>query len=243
VERRKWCAVVVVVVRMEGFINFPRTSHIINLGSASRDDLVLDQKDVQRFLDNEIIIEEKVDGANLGISINDQYEIHFQNRSHYVTSESATQWRQLDVWKKQHQEALYSILTPNLILFGEWCYAKHSIHYTLLPDIFLAFDIYDKTQGKFYSVEKRDELLQGTSIKTVPLVARGKFAREQLAHMLNSSPSQYYEGPPEGLYMRIEQNGFLKERGKFVRADFLAHSDDVIHWSKQGVVKNIVNFT
>jgi hypothetical protein len=70
------------------------------------------------------------------------YEIRFQNRSHYVTTETASQWKTLDQWKRQHQEALYSFLTPNLILFGEWSYSKHSIHYTRLPDYFLAFDMY-----------------------------------------------------------------------------------------------------
>ena len=70
------------------------------------------------------------------------YEICFQNRSHYVTTESASQWKTLDLWKRQHQEALYSFLTPDLVLFGEWCYSKHSIHYTRLPDYFLAFDMY-----------------------------------------------------------------------------------------------------
>ncbi len=75
------------------------------------------------------------------------YEICFQNRSHYVTTETATQWKMLDNWKRQHQESLYSILTPNLILFGEWCYSKHSIHYTRLPDYFLAFDVYLTTHN------------------------------------------------------------------------------------------------
>jgi hypothetical protein len=61
-----------------------------------------------------------------------------------VTTETASQWKTLDLWKQQHQAALYSFLTPNLILFGEWCYSKHSIHYTKLPDYFLAFDMYLK---------------------------------------------------------------------------------------------------
>lgn len=116
------------------------------------------------------------------------YEIRFQNRSHYVTSESASQWKMLDQWKRNHQESLYSFLTPNLVLFGEWLYSKHSIHYTRLPDYFLAFDMYqssrwgfglflecgryDKEAKKFLSIQKRDELLQGTGIRTVPSVGQ-----------------------------------------------------------------------
>ena len=39
---------------------------------------------------------------------------------------------------------LFEILSEKFILFGEWCYAQHSIFYDRLPDWFLGFDIYDK---------------------------------------------------------------------------------------------------
>jgi len=213
----------------------------MNMGSASRDDLVMEKKDLLRFLSNHLVIEEKVDGANLGITVTEDYEIRFQNRSHYVTSETATQWKTLDQWKRQNQTALYSFLTPNLVLFGEWCYSKHSIHYTRLPDYFLAFDIYDKASKKFLSVARRNELLQGTGIRTVPLVGEGKYTPENLQLLLKTSPSSHYDGPLEGLYLRIEKDGYLAERGKIVRADFLGEGDgEVVHWSKKELIKNVV---
>lgn len=43
------------------------------MGSATRDDLVMDKKDLLRFLSNHICIEEKVDGANLGITVTAEY--------------------------------------------------------------------------------------------------------------------------------------------------------------------------
>ena len=49
------------------FHKFPRTPHIYNLGSATRADLLLDKTDADIFLTNEITIEEKIDGANLGL--------------------------------------------------------------------------------------------------------------------------------------------------------------------------------
>ena len=39
---------------------------------------------------------------------------------------------------------------------GEWLYAKHSIHYTRLPDYFLAFDLYDRRTGVFHSSAERE---------------------------------------------------------------------------------------
>lgn len=54
-----------------------------------------------------------------------------------------------------------------------------------------------------------------------------------------------YDGPMEGLYLRVEsegKDGHLISRGKIVREDFLGdgENEDVVHWSKRELVKNIV---
>jgi hypothetical protein len=46
---------------------------------------------------------------------------------------------------------LAQVLGRQYILFGEWLAAQHSIAYDSLPDLFLAFDIYDKEAGRFLS--------------------------------------------------------------------------------------------
>ena len=69
---------------MDDLIKFPRTEHIFDAGGSAiaRDDLLLDPKDAQaRFLSGQILsVEEKVDGANLGISLAPDYSVRFQNR-------------------------------------------------------------------------------------------------------------------------------------------------------------------
>lgn len=40
----------------------------------------MDKKEAKVFFENPVVIEEKVDGANLGISITDDYKLKFQNR-------------------------------------------------------------------------------------------------------------------------------------------------------------------
>ncbi|ATZ80467.1 dual specificity serine/threonine and tyrosine phosphatase [Bodo saltans virus] len=72
-------------------MKFPRTHHLCNLGSATREDLILSQTEQNDFLNVDIVIEEKIDGANFGISIDpDVYKIIYQNRSHYVTPQQKT---------------------------------------------------------------------------------------------------------------------------------------------------------
>lgn len=153
------------------FLKFLRTRHIFDAGGngVSRDDLVLSSKESENFLRNTtLILEEKVDGANIGISIAENYQIKVQNRSHYVNSSTHKQFSTLDSWIEQHSEDLFSILKPERhVLFGEWLLAKHSIHYTSLPDYFLAFDVFDKDERRFLNISERNSLLEGTGIKYV----------------------------------------------------------------------------
>ena len=74
------------------------------------DDLILSKKECEAFTKHAVVIEEKIDGANLGIWMTENFELRFQNRSKFVTSASATQWQQLDVWAKEHSSSLYNLL-------------------------------------------------------------------------------------------------------------------------------------
>lgn len=117
----------------------------------TRDDLVMDAKETAPFFGphaQEVIIQEKVDGANLGIWLTADYQLVTQNRSHTVNDKTASQWQGLGAWLTTHRAELLSILEPERhVLFGEWCKAQHSVAYNELPDYFLAFDIYDRGAG------------------------------------------------------------------------------------------------
>lgn len=63
------------------FLKFPRTPHLFVVsGLDIRDDKVLPEPEYQLFLNNNIIIEEKVDGANVGISLSKKGDLLIQNR-------------------------------------------------------------------------------------------------------------------------------------------------------------------
>ena len=171
---------------------FPRTRHLFDAGgsSVSRDDLLLDKGEENSYYTPKssrrnaqqpqvlVAIEEKVDGANLGISIDaGDMTIRVQNRSHYVNSQTHRQFSTLDSWLTEHSSGLYDAIEPGRhVLFGEWLYAKHSIHYTKLPGYFMAFDIYDRKCGKFYSWRERNKRLADTGIPVVRQIAETTLA-------------------------------------------------------------------
>jgi atypical dual specificity phosphatase len=217
-------------------IKFPRTRHIANIGSATRDDLLMTKEEINEFLNKEIYVEEKIDGANLGISINKDGKILVQNRSHYVTSGDQPQFKLLDKWIQEHSNDLWSILEPDRnILYGEWLYMKHSIKYNNLPDYFIAFDLYDKIEKKFYSRKKLENILKNTSIHQVPLLLNESFKKVDDLVKLVKLKSNFYDGQIEGIYCRICDEDYLIKRGKIVRSDFISGN---IHWSKGILEKN-----
>jgi atypical dual specificity phosphatase len=228
-------------------IKFPRTHHIFGLEGTgvTRDDLILDEKEIEKYLNCLLVLEEKVDGANLGISINEDYKIVYQNRSHYVTYATSTQFKGLQKWEQTHSGELFQILEPNRhIIYGEWCYAKHSIHYTDLPNYFIAFDIFDKKENKFVSRKRLVEILKKTTIPVVPIIDKKTFTsvkeiKEELIKYLDTK-SRYRDGPVEGIYIRKNKDGFLERRCKIVRPDFIQGIEE--HWMKSGLIRNTITY-
>lgn len=217
----------------KGFFKFPRTRHLHSLGSAERNDLLMTKTEQTTFLNDYIYIEEKVDGANMGISIDSSdYSIKIQNRSHYVNSASHQQFCKLDKWLSTYSSQLHEILKPDrYILFGEWLYMKHTVPYNNLPSYFVAFDLYDKTIGKFYARPQLELLLKDTGIPIVPLIYEGnvKNLKDILEHINNKS--SYGNTQIEGLYCKVpdKDKKYYTYRGKIVRSDFIL--DDSKHWT------------
>jgi atypical dual specificity phosphatase len=154
------------------------------------DDLLLDASEVALFVGTRgsspgpvVVVEEKIDGANLGISLaTDRFDaegrpaFRFQKRAHYISSASEPQYKGLDAWAHTNRRALRRMLRCPLrcgapraapgqrILFGEWCARVHSKVYSRLPSKFVVFDLFDSAlrrgRGGFVAVAVRDALLR-----------------------------------------------------------------------------------
>lgn len=225
---------------MTDFFRFPHTPHLAWLGpDKPRQDKVLDANELRSLLSGDVLVEEKVDGANLGFSVDEVGRLRGQNRGTYLELASPIgQWKPLKRWLSTRQHALTAALSPNLMLFGEWCYAVHSVRYERLPDWFVAFDVYDRTRGEFWSVARRNELAHELGIAVVPELGRGRYDLPQLQALLGRS--HLTDGPAEGVYVRREHDGQLFQRAKLVRAEFVQNIDAGEHWSKRHLETNKV---
>lgn len=226
----------------KGFFRFPHTPHLAWLGQdAPRDDKVLSPAEARALLAGDVVVEEKLDGANVGISLAEDGRLRAQNRGQYLAEPHVGQFARLPTWLAQHGDALQSILSPDMIVFGEWCAARHTLDYRALPDWFLVFDVYDRLAGRFWSSARRNALAESAGLVTVPRIALGRYTVASLKELVVSRSSRYRQGPLEGVVIRQESIQWCESRAKLVRADFTQAIET--HWRKRAIEWNRVDFS
>lgn len=231
------------------FTKYPRTPHLFG-SKGTDDDKHLGEQESGRILaDESLIVEEKIDGTNVGIHFSDSGELVLQCRGHLITEGMHPQYDLFKQWATVKRPALEAQLQQQFILFGEWVYARHSIHYRQLTHYFFEFDIYDKDQEAFLDLERRMALLEETGIQTVPVVHKGTVDREDLEDLIGPSRfDSHFENPltgrpdnlMEGLYVRTEKDGIVTQRAKFVRPEFIEKVNQSTHWQHQPMVPNLL---
>ncbi len=251
---------------MEELKKYPRTPHLEGSRLQPGDE-DLSQVPFSVIRGRHIVIEEKVDGANTAISFSSQGELLLQSRGHYLTGGYRERhYNFLKQWATVHQDALFDVLGTRYILYGEWLYAKHTVYYDALPHYFLEFDIFDREAEEYLSTPRRHEMLKDLPVISVPVLAQGKFqSKEEVLAFLGKSnfitdrktehlrktsrrlkldvDRQCRETDPsdtmEGLYIKVEEDGHVVDRMKFVRASFLQTVDaSPVHWLERPIVPN-----
>ena len=220
----------------DGFHKFPHTPHLLWLGEGTpRDDKVLPPAEVVEFLSGEVVVEEKVDGANLGLSLGPDGRVRPQSRGNYLApGRSHAQWNLLWPWLAEHREGLEDGLRGGIVLYGEWCYARHTVSYDALPDWFLGFDIFEIATRRFWSVDRRNIWLGERGLAAIPEVKRGRVQLKQVPSILTMSAVGHV--PMEGIYLRRDQGEWLQARAKVVSAAFKQQIEE--HWTRRSVVPN-----
>jgi hypothetical protein len=229
-------------------LKYPRTFHLAGSRLQPGDDGMGDVP-LSTIAGRHVVIEEKIDGANAGLSFDDAGRLYLQSRGHYLTGgpreKHFTLFKQ---WANAHAADLFDLLGSRYVVYGEWLYARHTVYYDLLPHYFLEFDVLDRVSGDFLSTERRRQLLECLPIVSVPVLRDGTVAADEDLNEL-VGPS-LYKGPEwrerlrqtclergidpeqalretdpsdlaEGLYLKVEEEGRVVERYKFVRASFL----------------------
>jgi ATP-dependent RNA circularization protein (DNA/RNA ligase family) len=208
------------------FVRFPSTPHLTDDEPAQRvrANKMLPPEQAEDLLSDAVRVEEKVDGDNLGISVQ-AGELRVQHRGDYVRLDEGWRYPHLASWLAMHEPRLTEAL-GDLILFGEWCASVHTVHYDALPDWFLAFDVYDRRRSGFWSADRRDALCSRLGVSVVPVIAEKRFDERGLGSVMGAW--RLGSDLMEGFVVRRDQDGWLRARAKVVRPEFL--QADERHW-------------
>lgn len=250
-------------------VKYPRTQHLEGSRLQAGDE-DLSQVPFSSILARHIVIEEKIDGANSAISFDGEGKLLLQSRGHYLDGGYRERhYNLMKQWANENCERFFEVLGSRYIMYGEWMYAKHTVFYDALPDYFMEFDIYDRERGVFLSTPERRRLTDRIGIiSSVPVLGEGSFRskesilayigpsnfitdrhiealREISARLSLDVERQCRETDPgntmEGLYIKVEEDGIVKERLKYVRASFLQHvMESQSHWQSRPIVPNLL---
>lgn len=247
-------------------IKYPRTRHIEGSRLQPGDE-DLDAVPFSQIKNRFVVVEEKMDGANSAISFDEDGHLLLQSRGHFLTGgPREIHFNLLKSWANVHKQLLKSILGSRYIAYGEWVYAKHTVFYDSLPHYWLEFDVYDREKNVFLDTRQRGKLFAGTPICSVPVLFRGEVAslpmltkliakstcisddhisvlRQTCAEAGEDAERAVRETDGssimEGLYIKVEENGTVSERYKYVRASFLTQVlESGSHWLNRPVIPN-----
>lgn len=245
---------------------YPRTPHVEGSRLQPGDE-DLSQIPFKKIAGRHLVVEEKIDGANSAISFDGDGNLLLQSRGHYLTGGYRERhYNFMKQWAMIQKDRFYQILGSRYIMYGEWMYAKHTIYYDALPHYFMEFDIFDREKEIFLDTPSRRKLTAQMAICSAAVLAEGIFTnKEKLLSLLGDSnyktahfmdhlrAAAEKEGldvdrvcretdpspAMEGLYIKIEENGQVTERVKFVRASFLQCVDSSeTHWLDRPIVPN-----
>jgi hypothetical protein len=248
-------------------LRYPRTWHLEG-SRLQPGDSADDQMPLSALAGCHVVIEEKLDGANAGISFSEGGDLLLQSRGHYLMGGyGERQFNLFKVWAAAHEARLLSLLQDEYVLYGEWLYAKHSVWYDRLPHYFCEFDVYERRTGRFLSTPRRHAMLEGSPLLPVPVLYEGlmptkpkllwKLVVQSLAKSAHwrdafEAAVRREEQPldltwkqtdkadqSEGLYLKVEDDEQVLARYKLVRHSFSQTILDAdSHHAKRPILPN-----
>jgi hypothetical protein len=212
-------------------MKYPRTPHLPQSPGGTRDDRRL--ADLDSLRGRALVLTEKLDGSNVCLQADACYA-----RSHG----QAPTHPSFDAFKAFHARVKDRI-GADLQIFGEWLYAKHSIHYTALTSYFMLFGVRDMSKMRWASWAEVELWAEELGVPTAPVLFKAdpSVSLEALIRKFGTDgdPVSKMGGEREGFVVRwadeFADEDFERAVAKFVRAD---HVQTPHHWKTTELIRN-----
>jgi len=210
-------------------MKYPRTWHLPGSPGGTRDDSRMTS--FESFVGRSVVLTEKMDGSNVCL----QRDACFaRSHGHAPAHPSFSGLKALHATVK-------SRLPPDLQLFGEWLFARHSIHYRSLPGYLQLFAVRDLRRGRWLAWDQVRVWAEVIEAPTVPVLAVFDVSTEEDLRVVLENRARLLARDTEGFVVRWEgafdDTQFSEAVAKWVRAEHVTSSE---HWQHQPLVRNLL---
>lgn len=196
-----------------------RTPYLIGSG-ASTGDVVIPETDRQAWFRGHVIVEEKLDGANVAVWLGEHDRLQVAGRGGVDGMDRAGQLGRLRAWCAKRLPDLTALLAGELVAYGEWLWLEHSVPYDRLPDLLIFIDLWSPSHG-FLPVDERDRRSEAHGFVSPPRLFEGVLgSRERLDALFGRSA--FGSADAEGLVLRRSPT----QRCKILAPGFRRRSDE-----------------
>lgn len=198
-------------------ITFPTIPHL--RGSCGTfDDTFMDTSTTVRILNTCVLVQEKLDGINIGISLDQRNSFQLIKKNRLINWQDCGYLTVFRQWCDDNHEKLFGVLSRGLTLFGEFLVNLERRNYS--ETTWILFDAFDYRNGRFLAQSELRKQTYELNLSYAPDLFFGvpkTLTRiEQLIGISSLTGHQM-----EGVCLRIEEGKFLRERFKFVRRDYI----------------------
>ncbi len=154
--------------------------------------------------------------------------------------------RSFDMLKRWHSMIKHKI-PNNYKLFGEWLYAKHSIHYKdkiKLKGFFQLFAVFDVKRSMWCHWDNVKSIAEMVGCRTVPVLGylddtlKPYQIEQQIKKIANEQIKKGHEGVVVRNHMEFHYSQFSENVMKYVRPN---HVQTSRHWQSEKIVRNEVD--
>lgn len=220
-------------MKKHSLYEYPRTPHLGYKPNVQEGDIVSENHESNIILNNPLLfIEEKVDGANCAIMMDEEGNPIVRNRQHilrkgYVERDTPAKLQFRPIWNwfyenREKFQALNKAFYEPVGVYGEWTLALHGIQYDTLESYFVGFDIWLPSKQYFVRTDEARAALEEIGFSVPPLLKTGEIGSfEELDELVSRKSSFSSTDLVEGLYLKVCDEVKVAHRFKLIRPGYV----------------------
>src|SRR6185312_11942427 len=164
-------------------------------------------------LKGQVCIEEKIDGASVGMTLSADGNPIIRNRDYILSkgylknTPAKIQFRSVFNWFYDHKNLFEKLATfGEYSVYGEWMVMAHGMIYDNLPDLFITYDLFDQDTDQFVNSDLARSILTECGFNVISRFEKIPDNWDGIVELTNSQSNYAIDQKVEGVYIKISDD-------------------------------------